>query len=377
MSIVEFPGLWGLKFTINNVAFTVFGIPIYWYGIIIASGFLLAVLLGMRDSRKFGLEPDNVIDLVLYAAPVAIVTSRLYYVIFNWSIFKDDLLQIFNTRRGGLAIYGAVIGALAVGYIFAKTKRLSILGLFDFGSPYIILAQGIGRWGNFINQEAYGINTTLPWGMTSDTIKKELLENMDRLQGMGINIDPNMPVHPTFLYESLWDIAVFFFLIWYRKRKKMEGEVFFLYMILYGVGRFWIESLRTDSLMVGNLRVSQFLAAVFAIVFTAAFIARRKIKKEQDEEIAIGTSKYGEILRQLKEQENVNKEDSIHIEESVYIEEEEIENKEQEDFKEAEIEKTEVVQTEAGQTEAGQTEVVQGEEVGQGEAGQEEMSMEE
>ena len=306
MSIVEFPGLWGLIFTVNRVAFEVFGIPIYWYGIIIAAGFLLAVLLGMRDSTKFGLEPDNVIDLVLYAAPVAIVCARLYYVIFSWEDFRYDLLQIFNTRRGGLAIYGGVIGALAVAYIFARKKKIGVLKLLDFGSPYLILAQGIGRWGNFINQEAYGTNTTLPWGMTSDTIKKELFENMDKLQAMGINVDPNIPVHPTFLYESLWNVATFFFLIWFRKRKKLNGEVFFLYMILYGVARFFIEGLRTDSLMLGSLRISQLLAAVFAIALTVVFFVRRKKRDEAVEEVVTGSSRYGEILKQLQEEENVS-----------------------------------------------------------------------
>jgi len=264
---------------------------------------LLAVLLGIKDSRKFGFEPDHILDLGLYAAPVAIITSRLYYVIFSWEYYKDDLLQIFNTRQGGLAIYGAVIGAAAVGYIYAKKKKLGVLRLFDFAAPYLILAQGIGRWGNFVNQEAYGINTSLPWGMTSDTIKRERFENMSRLQAMGINIDPNMPVHPTFLYESLWDIAVFFFLLWFSKRKKVDGEVFFLYMILYGVGRFWIEGLRTDSLMLGNLRVSQMLAAIFAIALSVVFVVRRKKKEAESDEVVLGASKYGEILKQLNDEE--------------------------------------------------------------------------
>jgi len=331
MSLVEFPGLWGLKFTIDRVAFEIFGISIFWYGIIIAAGFLLAVLLGMRDSRKFGLEPDTVIDLVLFAAPVAIVCARLYYVIFSWDSFKDNLLQVFNTRRGGLAIYGGVIGALVVAYIFAKKKKIGVLKLFDFGVPYLVLAQAIGRWGNFVNQEAFGVNTTLPWGMTSDTIRQELFNNMDRLAAMGIKVDPNLPVHPTFLYESLWDLAVFFFLIWFRKRKKLEGEVFFLYMILYGVGRFWIEGLRTDSLMLGNLRISQLLSAVFAVALAIAFFLRRKKIRETQEEVEIGTSDYGAILKQLKEDDNAeNPESSEKTEQSVEEGDIEVQNEEAE-----------------------------------------------
>ncbi|HHW48613.1 MAG TPA: prolipoprotein diacylglyceryl transferase [Clostridiaceae bacterium] len=285
MGTIEFPGL-GLKFYISRVAFSVFGIPIYWYGIIVAFGFLLAVLLGMKSSKKFGIEPDTIIDLVLFAAPVAIVTSRLYYVIFSWKDFKNNPLDIFNTRKGGLAIYGAVIGAVVVAYIFAKKKKIGVLKLFDFGAPYLLLGQGIGRWGNFVNQEAYGTTTDLPWGMT------------------GSDIGPN-PVHPTFLYESLWDFAVFFFLIWFRKRKKVDGEVFFLYMILYGFGRFWIEGLRTDSLMLGSIRVSQFLAAIFVIVMSIIFFIRRKKYLEASETVEIGTSNYASVLQRIREEESM------------------------------------------------------------------------
>lgn len=312
MSVVEFPGLWGLRFTISRTAFEVFGISIYWYGIIIAIAFLIAMLLAMRDSGKFGFEPDNIIDLVLYAAPVTIIFARLYYVIFSWEEFKYEPLQIFNTRRGGLAIYGGIIGALLVAWIFGKKKKISVLRLFDFYMPYFALGQAIGRWGNFINQEAFGTNTTLPWGMTSDTIRKfltDLSKNTELLDKLKITINPDRPVHPTFLYESLWDLGVFLFLIWYRKRLKVEGEVFFLYMILYGVGRFWIEALRTDSLMLGNLRVSQLLALLFAISLSIAFYARRKKASETETMDVIGTSRYGEILKKIKNEEEGAKEE--------------------------------------------------------------------
>ncbi len=285
MEFVEFPGLWGLRFNISRVAFTVFNIPIYWYGIIIAFGFLLAVVLAMRDSRKFGLDPDTIIDLVLFAAPVAIITSRLYYVIFRWDLFKDNPIDIINTRKGGLAIYGAIIGGIIVAYIFAKKRKIGVLKLFDFSSPYLVLAQGIGRWGNFVNQEAYGVPTSLPWGMTGSEIG-------------------NTPVHPTFLYESLWDFGVFALLLWFRKRKKIDGEVFFLYMILYGAGRFWIEGLRTDSLMIGSLRVSQLLAFVFVVVFLAVFaVRRRKAALAAVDDVEIGESEYGTVLEKLKDEE--------------------------------------------------------------------------
>lgn len=320
MDTIEFPGLWGLKFNISREAFRIGTIPIFWYGIIIAFGFLLAILLAMRSCRKFGFVPDNIIDLVLYAAPVAIITARLYYVIFSWGSFKDNPVDIFNTRKGGLAIYGAVIGAIVVAYIFTKKKKINTLQLFDFASPYLILAQAIGRWGNFVNQEAYGTHTNLPWGMTGSDIE-------------------NGPVHPTFLYESLWNLAIFFFLIWYRKRKKVQGEVFLLYMILYGFGRFFIEGLRTDSLMLGNIRISQFLAALFVISLSILFYLRRK-KASEEPITELGTSSYGAILKSIKEEEEKASEhsepESIRSEETGIIDQDE--NKEvSEELKEINI----------------------------------------
>jgi phosphatidylglycerol:prolipoprotein diacylglycerol transferase len=300
MNIIEFPRLWNIKFTVSPVAFTVFGYPIYWYGIIIAMAIFISLAAAMRHSKEYGIEPDTVIDLVLFAVPISIVASRLYYVIFSWDNFKDNLLEIFNTRHGGLAIYGAIIGAVIVAYIFAKRRKIGVLKLFDFLVPYLPLSQAIGRWGNFINQEAFGVNTRLPWGMTGDIIRQELIDM--RLAGM--EIDPSLPVHPTFLYESLWNIGVFFLLLRHRKRNKLEGEVFFLYMILYGVGRFWIEGLRTDSLMIGNLRISQVLAAVFAVSFgIVTWFRRKKAREVAIENIEIGESSYGKVLEKIREEE--------------------------------------------------------------------------
>lgn len=299
MNLVEFPGLWGLEFLVDRVAFSVFGLPIYWYGIIIATGFLLAVLLGMKNSQKVGILPDNILDLVLFAAPAAIIGARIFYVIFSWGLFKDNLLDVFNTRKGGLAIYGGVLAAFIVAFIFARVKKIGEFKLLDFGVPYLVMAQGIGRWGNFVNQEAFGAATSLPWRMNSETVNAVLL-------GMQADLDlTKWGAHPTFLYESFLDFAIFVFLIWYGKRKKLEGEVFFLYMILYGAGRFFIEGLRTDSLMFGNFRISQMLALLFFLVFSAIFIYRRiKLKKVQEDEIVVpGQSMYGELLIKLKEEE--------------------------------------------------------------------------
>ena len=300
---VQFNGL-GLEFELRRWAFEILGMKIYWYGIIIALAFLVAVLLAVKSCKKYDIEPDNILDLVLFAAPAAIIGARLFYVIFSWDQFKDNLLEIFNTRNGGLAIYGGVTCAILVAWIYAKKKKIPFLHLMDFTVPYLILGQGIGRWGNFVNQEAFGSQTNLPWRMNGEYAN-------DYLTSFNPNIDlTQWGVHPTFLYESLWDIAVFLFLIFYRKKKKMQGEVLFLYLILYGVGRFFIEGLRTDSLMLGSMRISQLLSFLLVIMFTALFIyGRVKKEKELEEEpVDLGQSQYGSLLMKLKEQEQAEEE---------------------------------------------------------------------
>lgn len=297
---VRFPGL-GLDFQLRRWAFEVLGLPIYWYGIIIALAFLAAVLLGLRSCRKYDIEPDNVLDMVLFAAPAAIIGARLYFVIFSWDQYKNNLIDILKIRDGGLAIYGGVIAAVLVAWIYGRVKKMSFLNIMDFAAPYIVLGQGIGRWGNFVNQEAFGTATQLPWRMNGDIPDKYL-------SGLANTLDPaKWGVHPTFLYESLWDLAVFFFLLWYRKKKKkLSGEVLFLYLVFYGIGRFVIEGLRTDSLYLGSLRVSQLLSALLVLVFAALFIYRRlKTSKASEEEpVSLGQSQYGSLLARMKEEES-------------------------------------------------------------------------
>lgn len=295
MDHVSFPGL-GLEFELRRSAFSVFGIDIYWYGIIITLGFLAAILMALRSSRKYDLTADNILDLVLYAAPVAIIFSRLYYVIFNWDQFRHDLASIIRIRDGGLAIYGAVIGALLVAWIYTRKKKISFLKLVDFAVPYLVFGQGIGRWGNFINQEAFGTATQLPWRMNGNVIDEYLWRN---------NYDQRIyGVHPTFLYESLLDIAIFLFLLFWRKRKKAEGEVLSLYFILYGTARALIEGLRTDSLWLGSLRVSQALSVILVVVGIVLFLYRRAaMKKAEEGPVVLGQSKYGALLMKMKEEE--------------------------------------------------------------------------
>jgi phosphatidylglycerol---prolipoprotein diacylglyceryl transferase len=279
MNRVEFPGLGGLVIPINRVAFSVFGFSVYWYGLIISFAFLLGTVLGIRHCNKYQIKKDDFLDLLMVAIPTAIVFARLYYVVFAWEDFRGNLLSIFNLRTGGLAIYGGVIGAVLGALIFTKVKKIKTLQMFDFAVVYLPLGQAIGRWGNFVNQEAFGVNTTLPWGMRSETTIMELT----RLQRMGVSIsswdiNPLLPVHPTFLYEFLWNSVVFVSLLLLRSKKKFEGEVFYMYMALYGLGRFLIEGLRTDSLMLGGFRVSQILALMFFVVFVGVILKKRMSK---------------------------------------------------------------------------------------------------
>lgn len=298
MNNVSFPGL-GLEFEIRRYAFAIFNIEIYWYGIIIALAFLLAVLLAIKSCRKYELTTDNILDLVLFAAPTAIVFARLFYVVFSWDQYKDNLVNIIRTRDGGLAIYGGVLGALLVAWLYAGKNKLSFLHLADFGIPYLALGQGIGRWGNFVNQEAFGAPTTLPWRMNGTVINDYLKNVLDSVDFSAWG------VHPTFLYESLWDIALFLFLAYYRKKKKTEGEVLFLYLMLYGAGRAFIEGLRTDSLYLGSFRVSQLLSVVLLILGLLLFIYRRvKSKRAEDAEpVELGQSRYGTLLMKMKQEE--------------------------------------------------------------------------
>jgi len=224
----------------NPIAFEVFGISIGWYGIIISLGILLGVVIARYRAKRENLPEDTIIDLVLWAVPIAVVGTRVYYVAFNWSYYGQNLIEIFNIRQGGLAIHGGIIAGVLVGYFFSKIKNISFWKLADICAPSIILGQAIGRWGNFINQEAYGRPTELPWAIEIN----------------GVN------VHPTFLYESLWNLLVFAFLLYFTKRKKFEGQIFLLYVAMYSFARFFIEALRVDSLMFGSFRIAQIVSVL-------------------------------------------------------------------------------------------------------------------
>ena len=224
----------------DRVAFSIFGIDIMWYGILMAVGMILGTLIAIKEAKRVGIKEDYVLDLAIFAIPIGLFGARLYYVIFNWEYYSQNISQILNFRGGGMAIHGALIGGILTGYVFTKIRKIDFLKMADAVILGMPLAQSIGRWGNFINQEAHGGPTNLPWGIMVDGVK----------------------VHPTFLYESVWDLAIFIFLLVFRKKKKYEGQVIVYYIILYSLGRFFIEGLRTDSLMIGPLKMAQVISLV-------------------------------------------------------------------------------------------------------------------
>ena len=225
----------------DRVAFTIFGIDVMWYGVLIATGMLIGIALAIREAKRVGISEDDVLNIAIIAIPVAIICARLYYVIFSWDYYSQNPGEIFNIRGGGLAIHGGLIGGILTGFIYAKVKKLDFFKTADAVMVGMPLAQAIGRWGNFINGEAHGGPTSLPWGIMVDGVK----------------------VHPTFLYESIWDFGIFLFIMFYRRKKKTyEGEVIVSYITLYSIGRFFIEGLRTDSLMFGPIRMAQFISLV-------------------------------------------------------------------------------------------------------------------
>ena len=259
---------------IDRVLFTVPGtnFKIYWYGFLITIGILLAMIYGFRRMKTVGIDPDRATDSVIGGLIGAIFGARFYYIIFNTEGMKFS--EFFDIRDGGLAIYGGLIGAIIVGGIIAKVRKLKLTALLDVVAPCFLIGQCIGRWGNFFNQEAFGCNTTLPWGMFSETTRAYLMGSTVTAQS-GVTIDPNLPVHPTFLYESIWCFVGFLLLFRYIKKRKFNGDIALRYMIWYGAGRFWIEALRTDSLMLVpsiGLRASQLVAGIAVVVGVAAEI---------------------------------------------------------------------------------------------------------
>lgn len=320
-NVVSFPGL-GIEVTINNIAFqfSLFGkeFTIYWYGILIATGFALAIVYAMCNAKRYDLNKDKMVDVIIGGTIGAVICARLYFVIFSWSKYKGDFWSIFKIWEGGLAIYGGIIGAFVVGWLMCKWRKVNVLDMFDVASIGFLIGQGIGRWGNFFNQEAYGANTTLPWGMTSAKISSELAASATELSGMGVTVDPSLPVHPCFLYESIWCLLGVLVLHLLSRKRKFKGQIVLSYAIWYGVGRVVIEGLRTDSLMVGSIRVSQLLSAVLIIVaIVLMVIGIRRQKERESRELMMAIDKEApvpsELIKQLED--IVDMEDSETAEE--------------------------------------------------------------
>jgi len=280
--VLSFPKL-GIDVLVNRVAFEIGGFVIYWYGVIIAVAFLLGMLYLSRASARFGIHQNDALDVVFCAVVGGVIGARLYFVAFKWDNYSGNLMSIFSLREGGLAIYGGIIGAAIVAFIACKVKKLPFLPMADAGFTALLLGQGIGRWGNFFNMEAFGSNTKLPWGMTSEAIENYLWKVQEDLLNIGVVVDPEMPVHPTFFYESIWNIAGFILIAFVLvPRRKYDGQVFCAYLGWYGFGRAIIEGLRTDSLMLGSIRVSQMLAAVLFVASVAFWVWMNiKIKKAE------------------------------------------------------------------------------------------------
>ena len=264
--VVTFPGL-GWKFNIDSVAIEIGGLKLYWYGILIGCAVLLCIFLGLRQARKYRMTPDLVVDYCLLTLPMAFLGARLYYVFCEWDTyhvagdFGATIRNILDFRGGGLAIYGGVLGAIFAIFLMSKIRKIPVANVVDFAIVYILLGQAIGRWGNFFNQEAFGTTTTLPWGMKSTQIAHYLSKNCP-------DLDSEMAVHPTFFYESVCTFITFWILLQVRKKSKRPWTTTAMYFILYGIARFFIEGLRTDSLYIGStgLRISQVLSLILIVI---------------------------------------------------------------------------------------------------------------
>lgn len=281
---INFPHL-GIYLEHVGKSISIGGFTIAYYGIVIGIGIIGGLMLVQWQARRTGQDPEMYLDLAMIAVVLSIIGARVYYVVFAWDMYKDDLLSIFNIRNGGLAIYGGVLTAIATVFVFAKVRKQPFGLLTDTAGLGLILGQVVGRWGNFFNREAFG-------GYTDNLLAMQLPVSAVRRSDISADLAAHImnvggidyiQVHPTFLYESLWNLCVLLFLIWYSPKKKFHGEVFCLYLLLYGIGRFWIEGLRTDQLIFfgTGLAVSQMLAVAMVVVSLGIILIGRKYRKAE------------------------------------------------------------------------------------------------
>jgi len=247
----------------NPTAFNIFGIDIRWYGILIGTGIMLAIILAKYNCRYRNIIFDSFLDMVLFSLPIGIIGARLYYVAFQFNDYKDNLINVFNIRQGGLAIHGGILFGLISAFIITKRKKINFLKMADVATPSIIIAQALGRWGNFFNGEAHG-----------GPVSYDFIKYFPSFIQKGMHIE-GVYYQPTFLYESLWDLCVFFILMIVLRKNKKNGIIFFTYLGLYSIGRFLIEGLRTDSLMLGPIRIAQLVSLCGVIIWIAFLIISR------------------------------------------------------------------------------------------------------
>jgi phosphatidylglycerol:prolipoprotein diacylglycerol transferase len=262
LNIITFPGL-NLKFNIYRIALRIGSIQIYWYAIFIVLSFIISLIIFKNKNGKFGIKYLDILDLFIILIPTSIICARIYYIIFNLNYYVNNPIQIINIRNGGLAIYGGIIGGIITCYLFCKKRKIDFLNLLDYIAPCLALGQSIGRWGNFVNIEAYGSKTNLPWRMG-------IIENGNYTE-----------VHPTFLYESIATLIIFIILTTISKKRKFKGEITYLYLIMYSFIRTIIENLRTDSLMLGKIRVSAILSIIIFIFANIMYWKTKKIKTNE------------------------------------------------------------------------------------------------
>ena len=279
-----------LGISIQNMvkSFSIGGISFAYYVLIIGIGIIAGLFMAQADAKRRGQDPDLYLDFAIYAVFFSIIGARLYYVVFQWAYYKEHLAEIINLRKGGLAIYGGVIAAVITLIVFAKKRRVSFFSMADTGCIGLVTGQIIGRWGNFVNCEAFGGYTDSLFAMrikrsivNETMISQDLLDHLILEDGVEY-----IQVHPTFLYESVWNLGLLLFILWYRRRKKFTGEILWIYLAGYGIGRAWIEGLRTDQLLIPgtSLAVSQLLSVVAAAVsLFMLWRGRRKVVQESEE----------------------------------------------------------------------------------------------
>ena len=276
---IDFPNL-GIHLTSVGKTISLFHIDIAYYGIVIGLGILAGLFVAVMEAKRSGQNPDTYYDLVIYAVIFSVIGARIYYVIFSWDMYKDDLKSIFNIRQGGLAIYGGVIAAIITVIVFARVKKLSAPLIFDTAGLGLVTGQMIGRWGNFFNREAFGeyTNNLFAMRLPVDAVRSGDITDLMRTHMEIEDGVSYIQVHPTFLYESLWCMMILILLLLYRRHKKFDGEIFLMYLGGYGLGRLWIEGLRTDQLWIPGteIPVSQVLAGMLVIVSAGIIVYNRK-----------------------------------------------------------------------------------------------------